>query len=65
MTNVRLSTKDACRALDVTYSGLRYLELRGQLQPICDSSGRRSYDPKAIALLVKARGPRLAMKRVG
>jgi DNA-binding transcriptional MerR regulator len=57
-----LSPKDAALALRVTPSGLKYFELSGQLLPIRDSSGRRSYDPRAIARLVKRRAPRLALK---
>ena len=50
-----LSPKDAAAALNVTYSGLRYLELLGQVHPKRDSSGRRSYSPREIERLAKTR----------
>jgi DNA-binding transcriptional MerR regulator len=51
-----LSPKDASTRLNVTPSGLKYLELRGQVHPTKDSAGRRSYDPREIAQLAKQRG---------
>jgi DNA-binding transcriptional MerR regulator len=50
-----LSPKDAASRLGLTPSGLRYLELQGQVHPKRDSSGRRSYDPDEIARLVNQR----------
>lgn len=52
---VQLSQKDAAARLGLTVSGLKYLELRGQVHPTRDSGGRRSYDPREIARLVKQR----------
>jgi hypothetical protein len=49
------SPKDAAAALQVSYSGLRYFELLGKLKPMLDSAGRRTYDPRDVDRLAKAR----------
>ena len=52
---IMLSPKCAATRLNVTPSGLKYLELMGQVHPIKDTAGRRSYDPREIARLAKER----------
>jgi DNA-binding transcriptional MerR regulator len=57
---VQLSQKDAAARLNITPSGLKYLELRGDVHPTKNSAGRRTYDPREIARLLKQRARKAA-----